>query len=247
MKDKIILVTGGTRGIGLGIATRFAEIGARVAITYKSQRDRAMALEANMHRRGCELISVEMNADSRSDIQDALKEIKTRLGSVDVLINNAAIAQEKPFDTITDEDWEQMFRVNLQGPFALSQEVLPAMLSKGWGRIINITSIGGQIGGVNQIHYASAKAGLIGLTRSLARVYSGRGITCNAIAPGLIATDMTARELESEAGKKKVENIPVGRTGTTAEIAESCVFLCTEQSGYITGQTLNLNGGMYFG
>lgn len=247
MRDKVVLVTGGTRGIGLGIATRFAEAGARVAITYASQHERALAVQARMTEQGYAFIAVDMHAQCRTDIQSALKTIQERLGSVDVLVNNAAIAQEKPFETITDDDWERMLRVNLQGPFALAQEVLPAMLDKGWGRIINITSIGGQIGGINQIHYASAKAGLIGLTRSLARVYSARGITCNAISPGLVATDMTARELDSDAGKKKLESIPVGRTGTAAEIAEACVFLCSEQSGYITGQTLNLNGGMYFG
>ena len=247
MKDKVIFVTGGTRGIGLGIARRFIKAGARVAISYATQRERALALQDELASEGHSLLTVEMHAESRNSIRTALEEVKAILGSVDVLINNAAIAQEKPFDTITDEDWEKMFRVNLQGPFALTQEVIPEMLEKGWGRIINISSIGGQIGGVNQIHYASAKAGLIGLTKSLARVYSSSGITCNAIAPGLVATDMTERELNSAAGKKKVEAIPAGRTGTTAEIAEACIFLCNEQSGYITGQTLNINGGMYFG
>ena len=162
------------------------------------------------------------------------------------MVNNAAIAQEKPFDTITDADWDHMMAVNLRGPFMSCQEVLPGMVKRGFGRIISITSIGGQWGGFNQVHYASAKAGLIALTRSLARIYSAHGITTNAVAPGLVQTDMLARELDSEEGKAKVRNIPIGRMATMEEVASVGVFLASDDASYITGQTINVNGGMLF-
>jgi NAD(P)-dependent dehydrogenase (short-subunit alcohol dehydrogenase family) len=247
LSDKVVFISGASRGIGSGIARRLAVEGARVVISYSNQRERALELQKMLQADGHVAMTVEMQVQNRSSIRDALTSVKSILGPIDVLVNNAAIAQEKPFETISDADWETMFRVNLQGPFSLSQEVLPDMIEKRWGRIINITSIGGQIGGINQIHYASSKAGLIGLTKSLARVYSSHGITCNAIAPGLVSTDMAQRELDSDAGRKKIAAIPAGRIGSVEEIGDTCAFLCSEGAGYITGQTLNLNGGMYFG
>ena len=170
-----------------------------------------------------------------------------KFGKINILINNAAIAQEKPFETITDEDWDNMMAINLRGPFILCQEVIPDMIEQGWGRIINICSVGGQLGGINQVHYAAAKAGLINLTKSLARIYSKNGITSNAVSPGLVDTDMAAQELTTPAGKEKVRNIPIGRIATAEEIANVVVFLASEKASYITGQTINVNGGMYFG
>ena len=169
------------------------------------------------------------------------------LGEIAVLVNNAAIAQEKPFLDLTDADWDRMLAVNLRGPFTCAQEVLPGMIKQGWGRIINISSVGGQWGGMNQVHYACAKAGLNNLTRSLAKLYSAQGITTNTVAAGLVATGMIANELETAAGKEKVRNIPIGRIGTTDEIARVTAFLASDDASYITGQTLNANGGMYFG
>jgi acetoacetyl-CoA reductase/3-oxoacyl-[acyl-carrier protein] reductase len=140
-----------------------------------------------------------------------------------------------------------MMAVNLRGPFICVQECLPDMIECGWGRIINITSIGGQWGGFNQVHYAASKAGLINLTRSLAKLYSGSGVTTNAVAIGLVQTDMSAAELATEAGQEKVKAIPRGRLGTLQDIADTVAFLASDQADYITGQTINLNGGMYFG
>jgi acetoacetyl-CoA reductase/3-oxoacyl-[acyl-carrier protein] reductase len=196
---------------------------------------------------GARAIAVHLVVEERQSIQKALNTVRSELGPINILVNNAAIAQEKPFESITDDDWDRVLAINLRGPFACTQEVLPDMLTSGWGKIINISSIGGQWGGFNQVHYAAAKAGLINLTRSMAKIYSHRGITCNAIAPGLIATDMSAAELETEAGKEKVKDIPAGRLGYIEEVAETVAFLCTDGASYITGQTLNLNGGMYFG
>lgn len=193
------------------------------------------------------VLALHLDLARRTSICKALEQVRDHLGGeVGVLVNNGAIAQEKPFLEITDADWDRMLAVNLRGPFALSQEVLPAMIKAGWGRIINIVSIGGQWGGMNQVHYAAAKAGLINLTRSLAKLYSCHGITCNAVAPGLVATDMSAAELASAAGQEKVNNIPARRLGTVEEVAAAVAFLASEVAGYVTGQTLNLNGGMYF-
>jgi len=139
-----------------------------------------------------------------------------------------------------------MLDVNLVGAVRCARRALPQQLERGWGRIVNISSIGGQWGGMNQLHYAAAKAGMINFTRSLAKLYSGQGITSNAIAPGLVATDMSAAELDSEAGQAKVAGIPAGRLGTVEEVGETVAFLASDGAAYLTGQTLNLNGGMYF-
>lgn len=187
-----------------------------------------------------------MAVEDRSSIKKALAIIKEQFGFINVLVNNAAIAQEKAFNEITDENWDDVLSVNLRGPFTLCQELLPDMQKQGWGRIINISSIGGQWGGFNQVHYAASKAGLISLTRSLARIYSQDGITINSIAPGLVGSDMARRELESESGKAKVKSIPIGRISTPEEVANVAVFLSGDASSYITGQTINVNGGMYF-
>jgi NAD(P)-dependent dehydrogenase (short-subunit alcohol dehydrogenase family) len=191
-------------------------------------------------------MAVQMAVESRSSVQGALERVRSQWGAVDILVNNAAIAQEKPFDTISDCDWDQMLAVNLRGPFVCAQECLPHMIASGWGRIINITSIGGQWGGFNQVHYAASKAGLINLTRSLAKLYSQYGITTNSVAIGLVQTDMSARELATSAGQEKAKAIPRGRLGSVQDVADSVAFLASDQADYITGQTINLNGGMYF-
>jgi NAD(P)-dependent dehydrogenase (short-subunit alcohol dehydrogenase family) len=246
LSGKTVVVTGASRGIGRTIAVRCAQEGASVALTYSTQKDAAEDAVREIEAAGGKAIALELQVENRASIQRALDEIVSRFGDVDVLVNNAAIAQEKPFLEITDDDWDRMLAVNLRGAFSFSQMVLPKMMEKGWGRIINISSIGGQWGGYNQVHYAASKAALISLTQSLAKIFSATGVTTNAIAPGLVATDMAAGELDTEAGKKKVANIPAGRIGTTGEIADAVLFLASDKAGYVTGQTLNLNGGMYF-
>lgn len=242
-KKKAVFVTGASRGIGKSIAIRLLESGYNVAIGYLENKSLADELA-----RKYDTIGVKVDISSRESIQNALQEAKNYFSKeVDILINNAAIAQEKPFETITDGDWDKMMEVNLRGPFAFCQKVLPYMRKQKWGRIVNISSIGGVWGGFNQVHYAAAKAGLINLTKSLARIYSADGITVNAVAPGLVATDMSQNELNTEAGKKKVVDIPIGRVATPDEVANVVAFLCSDEASYITGQTINVNGGMYFG
>jgi acetoacetyl-CoA reductase/3-oxoacyl-[acyl-carrier protein] reductase len=240
---KTVFVTGASRGIGKSIAIKFLESGYNVAIGYLENKSLADELA-----RKYDTIGVKVDISSRRSIQNALQEAKKYFNKeVDILINNAAIAQEKPFETITDGDWDKMMEVNLRGPFVFCQEVLPYMRNQKWGRIVNISSIGGVWGGFNQVHYAAAKAGLINLTKSLARIYSKDGITVNAVAPGLVATDMSQNELDTEAGKKKVADIPIGRIASPEEVSNVVAFLCSDAASYITGQTIHVNGGMYFG
>lgn len=242
----VAFVTGGSRGIGRAIALQLGQAGARVALTYRRREAEARVVVGAIQAAGGEAIAVPLAVEDRDSVRRALAETRSRLGSVAILVNNAAVAQEKPFPTITDADWDMVLSVNLRGAFACAQEVLPDMLERRWGRIVNVASIGGQWGGQNQVHYAAAKAGLIGLTRSLARLYSGAGVTANAVSPGLVETEMTAAELGSPAGRAKVAAIPIGRVATAGEIARVVVFVASEAGSYVTGQTLSVNGGMLF-
>lgn len=242
---RVALVTGGSRGIGRGIAQTLARNGMRVVFTFNEHADAAGAIVEELEKVGHKALAIQMAVEDRFSVVEALELVRHRWGPVDILVNNAALAQEKPFDTITDQDWDHMMAVNLRGPFICAQECLPDMIERGWGRIINITSIGGQWGGFNQVHYAASKAGLINLTRSLAKLYSGKGVTTNAVAIGLVQTDMSAAELATEAGQEKAKAIPRGRLGTLQDIADAVAFLASDQADYITGQTINLNGGMY--
>jgi acetoacetyl-CoA reductase/3-oxoacyl-[acyl-carrier protein] reductase len=239
MTRRVALVTGAGSGIGRATALALLEAGYRVACGYNGNRDGAEKVA-----RGHDALAVKIDISSRASVSRAIAAVKKRLGGVDVLVNNAALVQEKPFDRISDADWDRMLAVNLRGAFITAQESLPHMLAEKWGRIINITSIGGQWGGMRQVHYAAAKAGLINLTHSLARLYSPHGITSNAVSPGLVGTEMIAKELKSKAGKQKAAQIPLGRIATPEEIAAGVVWLASDGAGYVTGQTLNINGGM---
>jgi len=233
------LVTGAGSGIGKATALALLAAGYQVACGYNGNRAGA---EAIGHRNA---MAVKIDIASRSSIRRALAETRKAFRrDVDILVNNAALVQEKPFDTLSDADWDRMLAVNLRGAFILAQESLPVMVKKKWGRIVNITSIGGQWGGMRQVHYAAAKAGLINLTHSLARLYSPLGITANAVSPGLVATGMIRKELKSKAGKQKAAQIPVGRIAEPEEIAAGVVYLVSDGAAYVTGQTLNINGGM---
>lgn len=244
---KTALVTGGSRGIGRSIALALAEAGAHVVLTYHTRREPAEAVVDAIEQAGGQAWAVEMVLEDDESIDTVVRWTRAILDTIDILVNNAAMAQEKPFLTLTSADWTAMLRVNLQGPFRLCQEVIPLMRQQRWGRIVNLVSIGGQIGGVNQTHYAASKSGLQSLTRSLARLYGRDGITVNAVAPGLVATEMVADELTTPAGQAKVASIPLGRIATPDEVASIVAFLCSEEAGYINGATINCNGGMYCG
>jgi NAD(P)-dependent dehydrogenase (short-subunit alcohol dehydrogenase family) len=244
VKTKIALVTGASRGIGKAIAIALLEEGYQVACGYHTNRESAVTLETAYQN----AFALKLDVRNRASIKSALAKAKKHFGQpVDIVVNNAAIADERPMETITDAAWDRMLETNLRGPFIVAQETLSPMLKKGWGRIVNIVSIGGQWGGLRQVHYAASKAALINFTQSLAKLYSANGITANAVSPGLVATDMAQKELHTKAGKKKAAQIPLGRIADASEIAAVVTFLCSEDASYITGQTINVNGGMYFG
>lgn len=240
-KPRVALVTGASRGLGASIAKALLDEGYAVAIGYQHQAEQARALAPDNPM----AFPVQMDIGDAASVEKAFSQIAERLGPVDILVNNAAIAQEKDFLTLTDADWERMFNINLFGAVRCVRQALPGMLERGFGRIINISSVGGQWGGLNQVHYAGTKAALINLTRSLAKLYSKQGITSNAIAPGLVATDMSAAELQRPSGQEKVKKIPLGRLGTPEEIGATVVYLASDEAGYMTGHTININGGMY--
>ncbi len=237
---KLAFITGASRGIGKSIADHFLKNGYLVASGFLHTPIKEIANTDNF--------TVQVDIQQRESVIQAIEHTEKYFGKpIEILINNAGIAQEKSFLDITEQDWQTMLDTNLGGAFRFTQEILPSMLKRKWGRIINISSIGGQWGGFNQVHYAAAKAALINFTMSLAKLYSKDGVTANAIAPGLIATDMIKDEIQTSEGKKKCNNIPAGRIGNPEEIAAAAAFLVSEEAGYITGQTININGGMYFG
>tara|TARA_B100001057_G_scaffold371989_1_gene376141 strand:- start:112 stop:840 length:729 start_codon:yes stop_codon:yes gene_type:complete len=239
LSKKVAFISGGSKGIGRAIAKILARDGFNIIIGYKTNKLKAKELVDSIKNFDVEAMAVYCDISKRK----LVKKIFNQVGRIDVLINNAGVSQPKKFLDITDEDWIRMFNINIQGAFICSQEALPGMIKNKWGRIINITSIGGQWGGVDQVHYASAKAGLIGLTMSLARLYGNSGITANSISPGIIKTDMTSN-INSISKKLILKNIPISRFGDPNEIAEVVSFLASNNSSYITGQTINVNGGM---
>ena len=239
-------VTGGSRGIGEGIVSHLSSLGHDVVFTYSTNQELANDVVKNCSQNSGKVFATQMHLETRDSIKNAIKEAGNYFQSeIDCLVNNAAIAQEKPFLEITEEDWRRMHDINLMGPFICSQELIPIMIKNGGGKIVNISSIGGQWGGLNQAHYASSKSGLINLTKTIAKIFSKDGIIANCIAIGLVSTDMSADELSREDGKNKISSIPIGRIGKISEVSSLVEYLCSEKSSYINGQCINLNGGMY--
>lgn len=243
MSRGVAFVTGASCGIGKAIAETLINAQYKVAVGYNNHKELAESVTGN----SASAMAVHVDVSDQGSIDQAISITEEKFGAVDVLVNNAGMAQQKPFLELTDADWERMLSVNLLGAVRCTRRVLPSMINRKYGRIINISSIGGQWGGMYQIHYAASKAGMINLTKSLAKLYSQSGITCNAIAPGLIDTDMIAEEMKDESARKRIEGIPAGRLGSVEEVAATVLFLSSKEAGYITGQTINVNGGMYLG
>lgn len=235
---KVALVTGASRGIGQAAAFALAEAGADIAVSYRHREAQALETVRGIERLGRRAIPVRADVSLGTEVADMVAVIEAELGQVDILVNNAGIVSAKPLPEISETDWDEMLAVNLKSAFLVIQRVLPGMRARRWGRIINLSSVAAQTGGVTGPHYAASKAGLLGLTHSYARQLVQEGITVNAIAPALIETEMVTGNLNVTPMM-----IPVGRFGTPDEVAAVVVLLARD--GYITGQTINVNGGWY--
>ena len=242
-RRRVALVTGASRGIGKGIAEALVKANYLVAAGYNSNQ----ILDDRNGDSSTSFVPVHIDVSNEQSVKKAIKLVEEHFGRIDLLINNAGIAQIKPFLELSDEDWQEMLSINLLGAVRCTRHVLPAMLERKWGRIVNISSIGGQWGGMYQVHYAAAKAGLINFTKSMAKLYSGMGVTTNAIAPGLIETEMIAAEMKEKSATGRIDGIPMARLGTVDEVSAAVLYLCSIEASYVTGQTINVNGGMYFG
>ena len=231
------LVTGGSRGIGAETVRALSQAGYRAAFFYFSSEAAAQALAAETGA-----IAIQCDVRSFSSVRAACKEARAQLSHIDVLVNNAGVAQQKLFTDITDEDWQTMLDTHLTGAFAVTREVLPGMISRRYGRIINISSIWGQVGASCEAHYSAAKAGLIGLTRALAKETGPSGVTVNCLCPGVIETDMLA-SFTPEDLAALADETPVGRLGTPKDIARAVLWLADENASFVTGQIIGLNGG----
>ena len=236
LKGRIALVTGASRGIGRSIALSLATAGADMVLNFLTRAAEARAVEAEILRLGRRCVSIQADVSVASEVQRLAGEAETSMGTVDVLVNNAGIARQQALDQITESDWDELIDVNLKSCFLVTQAFLPAMRTRRWGRIINISSVAAQIGGVVGPHYAASKAGMLGLTHYYARYLAADGITVNAIAPALIETEMTRTNV-----KASTSNIPMARFGSVEEVSDIALLLAT--NGYITGQTINANGG----
>jgi len=236
-------VTGASRGIGKACAETLAAAGARVVVAARTL-ERCEEVAAEIRAKGHEAMAVAIDLSSKDSIVQAIGHASKEFGPIHILVNNAGITKDGLAMRMKAEDWSSVIDTNLSGSFYASQAVMQGMLKERWGRIINIASVVGRMGNAGQSNYVAAKAGLMGLTKSLARELASRSITVNAVAPGFISTDMTA-VLSDELKEKMKANIPLGRFGTSEDIAEAVKFLASEGAGYITGHTLDVNGGMY--
>ncbi len=245
LQGRTALITGASRGVGRAIALALASEGANIVVNYRAREQAANEVVSEIEDLGALALAVQGDVAQRDQVQALIATTLRRFASLDILVNNAGLLQQKPFAQITDSDWDSALAVNLKGAFLCSQESLPALRRSAHGRILNISSSGGQLGGPLAPHYAAAKAGTIALTRSLARLLAPQ-IAVNCIAPGLIDTDMTQAEIASPQGEEKLAQIPLGRVGSAEDVAAAALFLAAS-APYVTGHTLNVNGGLYLG
>lgn len=243
LKGKIALVTGASRGIGREIALTFARLGASVIVNYNGSKERAEEVVSLILKEGgiAETYGCDVSKDEQ--VKEMIQSIIKKYSSLDILVNNAGITKDGLLMKMTEEDFDSVIRTNLKGTFLCTKHVSRQMLKQRSGRIINLSSVVGVHGNAGQINYASSKAGIIGLTKSAAKELGSRGVTVNAIAPGFIDTEMT-EVLSDEIKKEMEEQIPLRRIGTTRDIANAAAFLASEESAYITGQVLGVDGGM---
>ncbi|WP_283610105.1 elongation factor P 5-aminopentanone reductase [Faecalispora anaeroviscerum] len=250
-EHKTVLITGASRGIGSEIARRFALAGYRVVLNYNRSEQQARELAKTLELQlgvspGERVLPVCADVADRQQVEKMFDEAESHFGGIDVLVNNAGIAQQKLITDLTDDDWRRMFAVHVDGAFYCSRRALQGMVRRHSGKIINVSSMWGQIGGSCEVHYSAAKAALIGMTRALAKEVGPSGVQVNCVAPGVIDTEMNGA-LAAETLEQLCEETPLGMLGTCRDIAEAVLFLADSRSDFITGQVLGVNGGMVIG
>ena len=238
LTGRIALVTGSSRGIGQAIALALAQKGVDLAVNYISRKEAALSTVERIMALGRKAIALQADVSVSSEVNRVVQHVRSELGEIEILVNNAAIAKQRSIEEVTEADWDETIAVNLKSAFLLTQAVLPGMRERGWGRVINISSGAVYTGGIVGPHYTASKAGIEGLTRAYAVRLAREGITVNSVAPSIVETDMV-KGLEAA-----TDRIPMGRKGHVDEIAQAVVFL--SENAYITGQTLALNGGLFF-
>jgi 3-oxoacyl-[acyl-carrier protein] reductase len=238
LDGRVALVTGANRGIGRAIAVALAQAGADVAVNFVINKSEAKRVCSEIESLGRRSLALKGDVSVAREVSKLVKATQQGLGEISVLVNNAGISRPQPLDEIRERDWDDILTVNLKSMFLVTQAVLPGMRKRRWGRIINLSSVAAQLGGIIGPHYAASKAGCLGLTHSYAALLAKEGITVNAIAPALIETEMITSN-----PKARADLTPIGRFGTVDEVADVAVMLAS--NGYITGQTINVNGGWY--
>jgi len=243
LNNKVAVVTGAARGIGRAIAISLADKGATVVINYSNSTAQAEEVVEQIKAQGGQAVAIRCDVSAGESVEAMFAEVLAKYGQIDILVNNAGITRDNLLMRMSEEDFEAVIDTNLKGAFLCSKAVIKPMMKQRSGRIINISSVSGVVGNAGQVNYSAAKAGMIGMTKSIAREVSSRGITVNAIAPGFIKTDMTEK-LSDKIKEAVTANIPLGHFGEPEDIAKTVVFLASDDSRYITGQTINVDGGM---
>jgi len=243
MTTKIALVTGGSRGIGKEIALSLAKAGYEIALTFNSNKEMAEEVKKEIEKIGQRALIVKADVSLKEDVENMISLIEKELGSIDILVNNAGITKDNLLIRMSEEDWDDVIRVNLKSAFLTTKAISRSMMKKRYGKIINLSSVVGIMGNAGQANYAASKAGIIGLTKSSAKELGSRGIRVNAIAPGFVSTDMT-NALSDQVKESMKKAIPLGYFASPKEISDLVVFLASEKSDYITGQVIEIDGGM---
>lgn len=243
LENKVALITGASRGIGREIALTFAKSGAKIVVNYAGNEEKAQEVVDEIKNNGGEAIKIQTNVSNEEEVKAMIKETTKTFGSLDILVNNAGITRDNLLMRMSESDFDDVIDINLKGVFLCTKAVTRQMMKQRSGRIINVSSVVGISGNPGQANYVSAKAGVIGLTKSSAKELAARNILVNAIAPGFIATEMTD-QLSDNQKEQIFDLIPLGKLGAAADVANAAMFLASEQSNYITGQTIQVDGGM---